>query len=248
MRPRPLQAALPLAAALALVACSSSSTEQTQADAMASAPVTSHSATASATPSPTASSPAASASAEVSETAAAAPSSSPETVTQTTAAPVSSAAEAPASQPAAPAPTETPVQAINPPVNSGATTLITDLAPYQTSIDGVTPAGDGKVYFQTADGAGCVMSTEQVSCYRAGSQGRIGYGVMWLNPGTVPHQDFLQGSTPGFAPFSFGTQLPANHTITVGEFSCTATPDGAARCDNGVHWFALSNSIKDFSG
>ena len=37
MRPRPLQAALPLAAALALVACSSSSTEQTQADATASA-------------------------------------------------------------------------------------------------------------------------------------------------------------------------------------------------------------------
>lgn len=186
-------------------------------------------------------------SAEITQSLQAEPSSSPETA-QTTEAPAPQVVEAPATQPAAPTPSETPVQAINPPIDSGATTLVTDLAPYQTSIDGVTPAGDGKVYFQTADGAGCVMSTEQVSCYRAGSQGRIGYGVMWLNPGTVTHQDFLQGSTPGFAPFSFGTQLPSNHTITVGEFTCTATADGAARCDNGVHWFALSNSIKDFSG
>ena len=239
MSPRATSLILPLLAILALTACGSSNQATTSS---------------SPSPEPT-SSPTSSVSAQpsTSETTATAASTPPESIETS---PVNPATETPAStgttaviepseQPSTPA--ETPVQAINPPVNDGAPTLVTDLAPYQVGSDRTTPVQDGKLYFQTADGAGCVMEPDAVTCFRAGSLGRHGYGVMWLNPGSVPHQDFLDFIQPGFPAFTYGSLLPAGQTLVLGDFTCTATPEGAARCDNGTHWFALSNNIKDFS-
>ncbi|WP_237224036.1 hypothetical protein [Rothia nasisuis] len=238
MSPRAASLILPLFAALALTACGSNN----QAETSSPSPEPTSSPTSAVSTQPSTGETTATATSTPPESTEASPSNP---ATETSASTGATTIIEPSEQPSAPE--ETPVQAINPPVNDGAPALVTDLAPYQVGRDRTTPLQDGKLYFQTADGAGCVMEPEAVSCYRIGSQGRHGYGVMWLNPGSVPYQDFLDFIQPGFPAFAYGSILPAGQTLTLGEFTCTATPEGAARCDNGTHWFALSNNIKDFS-